>query len=83
MPLNRNLNEMRDPVVQTSGARISQEERTADAKVPGTYTIYSRYSQETSGVSAGKASRDEPGTFRQVSGHIVTSRPWKGIWILF
>ena len=74
---------MRDAVMQTSGARTSQEERTANAKVPGTYMIYSRYNQETSRLSAGKVSRDEPGKFRQVLGHIVTSRPWKGIWILF
>lgn len=73
--MNRNLDEMRDSVIQTSGGTTSYEERTKNSKVPGTYMIYLRCSQETSGVSAGKVSRDEPGKFRQVLGHIVTSRP--------
>ena len=48
---------MRDSVIQTSGGRTSYEERTKNSKVPGTYMIYLRYSQETNGVSAGKVSR--------------------------
>lgn len=55
--MNRNLDEMRDSVIQTSGGRTSYEERTKNSKVPGTHMIYLRYSQETNGVSAGKVSR--------------------------